>query len=209
VSHSSPVRLPALVAVSALSLTGLVVLAAAPASAAVPTPDPVCDASTCTVTFGYTGDVQSFTVPVAVSELQVSVSGASGGDARPGFASVGGQGGATQATMETTPGTSFEVLVGGAGRTGGSRSFGGGGGTASTSYLGSGGGGSFLFRADGTPAVVSGGGGGGGGINAGAINGGGGAGAGLAGADGSSEPFYNPSTPARGGSATASDGRTA
>ncbi len=168
-----------------------------------PRPSTVCDATSCTVTFGYTGAHQPFTVPAAVTELDVRVSGASGGNAHQVFGSVGGQGGTTRATMSTTPGTSLEILVGDAGRMGGSRTVGGGGATHAISYLGSGGGGSFVFRADGTPAVVSGGGGGAGGINQGAIHGGQGAGAGHSGGDGSTVAFYNPSTPARGGSASA------
>ncbi|MET0997677.1 MAG: glycine-rich protein [Marmoricola sp.] len=199
-SRTSGLRLPALALSTTLSLSGLVVLTAAPATAA---PTPVCDDTTCTVTYTYTGAAESFTVPRAVTELDVSVSGAAGGDARQEFSSTGGQGGFTRATMSATPGTSLEVLVGGAGSTAGGASVGGGGATSPDSYLGSGGGGSFIFRDDGTPAVISGGGGGGAGINWGPVNGGHGAGAGFSGADGSTEPFYNPSTPARGGSSSA------
>ena len=204
-SRSSHVRLPALVASATLTLGGLVVLAAPPASAIAPTPDPVCDASACTVTFGYTGDVQSFTVPAAVTELEVRVSGASGGGTKAPLLSPGGEGGITEATMSTLPGTSLGVLVGGAGATAGGRTVGGGGSTASVSYTGSGGGGSFVFLEDGTPAVVSGGGGGGGGASSepGPVPGGAGAGAGSTAGDGSTITVYNPSTPARGGSSTA------
>ena len=201
-SRSSQLRLPALALATTLSLSGLVVLSSAsPAAAAAPAP--VCDATTCTVTFPYSGAAESFTVPARVTELDVSVSGAAGGDARDALGSVGGQGGVTRATMGATPGTSLEILVGGAGSTAGGTSVGGGGATSSDSYLGSGGGGSFIFRADGTPLVISGGGGGGAGIGWGPVNGGRGAGAGSSGEDGATVEFYNPSTPARGGSSSA------
>ena len=202
-SRSSHLRLPALVASTALSLSGVVVLAsAAPASAAAPAP--VCDATTCTVTFGYTGARESFTVPAAVTELDVRVSGAAGGNARQGFVSVGGQGGTTRATMSTTPGTSLEILVGDAGRIGRrpdgrrGRRYPPRSPTWARVEAGR-----SSSAPNGTPAVVSGGGGGAGGINMGAIHGGAGAGAGLSGGDGSTVSSYNPSTPARGGSTSA------
>ncbi len=202
---SSRLRLPALAAAAALSLGGLVALGpTAPAAAAAP--EPSCDATSCTVSFGYTGALESFTVPPLVSELDVRVSGASGGDARQGFSSPGGQGGTTRASLPTTPGTTWEILVGGAGSpgdAGGNRAFGGGGATSGDSYLGSGGGGSFLFGTDGTPAVVAGGGGGAGGAGEGPVPGGAGGGAGLSGGHGSTYYFYNPSTAAGGGSLTA------
>jgi hypothetical protein len=160
VSRSSHLRLPALVASTTLSLSGLVVLAsAAPAAAAVPAP--VCDATSCTVTFGYTGDVQPFTVPTDITELDVSVSGAQGGGTKAPLTSLGGEGGTIQATLSTLPGNSLAVLVGQAGGVGGGRTVGGGGATDPVSYTGSGGGGSFVFLSDGTPAVIAGGGGGG------------------------------------------------
>jgi hypothetical protein len=203
VPRSSHLRLPALVASTTLSLSGLVVLASAvPASAAVPAP--VCDATSCTITYDYDGAVQPFTVPEAVTELDVRVSGASGGNPRAPLRSPGGEGGTTRATMSVVPGASLRVLVGQSGAAGGSRTVGGGGATASISYTASGGGGSFVFLDDGTPAVVSGGGGGGAGASSEPdyVPGGAGAGAGSAGGDGSTLAFYNPSSPARGGSAT-------
>ena len=70
--RSSHLRLPALVASTTLSLSELVVLAsAAPASAAVP--EPVCDATSCMVTFGYTGALQILhLVPARLARLLVS-----------------------------------------------------------------------------------------------------------------------------------------
>jgi hypothetical protein len=185
-----------------MCLSGLAVLSATPAAASPTSPPaPACLATTCTVTFDYTGILQSFTVPDAVTELDVVVSGASGGGTLYPLTSPGGEGGSTAATVSTVAGTSFAVLVGEAGRVGGSRAVGGGGATTST-YTGSGGGGSFIFHSDGTPAVVSGGGGGGGGIDAVSIPGGAGSGAGAIAGDGSTVDFYEPSTPARAGGAS-------
>ena len=52
-------------------------LGVSPAEAA---PTPSCtDASVCTVTFGATGSLQTWTVPTGVSSVQATVDGAAGG----------------------------------------------------------------------------------------------------------------------------------
>ena len=64
--------------------------------------------------FSYTGGVQSFTVPVDVSSLTVTLNGASGGDC--GNA-IGGAGGSITSTITVTPGETLNIYVGGQGNT--------------------------------------------------------------------------------------------
>ncbi|MDO7854048.1 glycine-rich protein, partial [Hymenobacter convexus] len=119
------------------------------------------------VTFAYTGGVQTYTVPAGVTSLAVDMAGASSG----------GGGGRVQATLAVTPGQVLTVVVGGAG-TAGAGGYNGGG--ASTYQ--DGGGGASDIRAGGTAltnrVLVAGGGGGSGDFAAG------GAGGGLTGATG-------------------------
>jgi hypothetical protein len=128
--------------------------------------------------FVFIGGPQSFTLPAGVTNVTMSVSGASGG------ATVNGNGrglGASAAgTFVTAPGAVLTVLVGGAGGNGGGNSpitgvvpggaagfnGGGAGGTSdqlgsSDDFSGSGGGGDSSVLAGSTPFVVGGGGGGG------------------------------------------------
>jgi len=131
-----------------------------------------------TVTFNYTGSVQTWTVPCGVTTVTVDMAGAQGG-------SAAGKGGRVQCTYTTTPSTTFNIYVGGQGAAAISGALGGfnGGGNAGTSSggsLGSGGGGGTDIRVGGVAlanrVIVA---GGGGGLNT--INGGGGAGGGLTG----------------------------
>jgi len=146
-----------------------------------------------TVTFNYTGAMQTFTVPPCVTSLTVDVIGAKGGDLN---TAIGGNGGRTQCTFPVTPGEVLNIYVGGLGANGDNITgviaggFNGGGtGFDNTDPWGGGGGGggSDIRR---TPfslndRLVVGGGGGAGGVDgcgAALLNGG--AGGGLVGAPG-------------------------
>lgn len=130
--------------------------------------------------FGYTGSIQTFTVPAGVTSLYLVLSGAGGG----GYTDGGGQGGFSTGYLTVTPGTIYYFLVGqggGAGGTSGGGGFGGGG--TSTTLSGGGGGGMTWFSTQNTfdtvnVLLVAGGGGGGG------NSGGGGSGGGLIGGGG-------------------------
>jgi len=137
-----------------------------------------------TVTFNYTGDVQTFTVPDSVTKLEtVTVYGAGGGGGgngtKGGFG--GGAGGRVVTTgMSVVSGTTYSVIVGAGGGPGASyasNGAGGGiggslggasGGGASSQGAGGGGGGMSGVYLPGIPGaatalIISGGGGGGGG----------------------------------------------
>jgi hypothetical protein len=137
-------------------------------SAGGPTPD--CSGTTCTVTYGYTGSPQTFTVPTGIASVSSTVMGAAGGsDAR------AGKGGSTAATLPVTAGDQLTVVVGQQGAYGDTVGTYGGGGPISAGSQGtSGGGGSFVF--DSGLLLAAGGGGGHAGIYDG-DNGGGGGGA--------------------------------
>ncbi len=129
-------------------------------------------------TFNYTGSMQTFVVPAGVTELDVEVMGAEGGDAVgnvSGWSTAGavnhdgGDGGRVTATISVTPGETLNIYVGGEGQltVGG---FNGGGDPAScsgTEVIAAGGGGASDIRQGGNTLgdriVVSGGGGGNGG----------------------------------------------
>ena len=104
-----------------LSLTILILgsmLSSIPASAVVATnPTPDCSAgTTCTITFIYTGDFYSWTVPSGITSITVDAYGAEGG--RSNFranTAVPGKGGRVQATLNTTSGETLHIYVGGAG----------------------------------------------------------------------------------------------
>ncbi|SFB37507.1 Ig-like domain (group 3) [Nocardioides alpinus] len=141
----------------ALVVAGLVagLVAVAPAASAAPT----CGATTCSISYGLTRSLQTFTVPADVTSVTATVTGASGGGA------YSGKGGQTTATLGVTPGQNLSVLVGaGGGYTGDgvyARSYGGGGGVdPSALYSSTGGGGSFVFNAGGGLLLAAGGGGG-------------------------------------------------
>ena len=115
-----------------------------------------------TVTFNYTGSVQTWTVPSCVTSVTVDMAGAQGGSGT-------GYGGRVQCVYATTPLTVFNIYVGGAGAPDASNAAGGwnGGGNAGTSSggsYGSGGGGASDIRVGGTAlanrVIVAGGGGG-------------------------------------------------
>ncbi|WP_283254023.1 glycine-rich protein [Rhodococcus sp. USK13] len=174
----------AVVGASALLAPGVAV-----AAPALPTGCVQGSGSTVTCTFTFTGGAQSFTVPEGITSLDVTATGARGGNA----ASVlGGFGAVASRSLPVTPGDALYVLVGGNGGDGtGAAGFNGGG--ASGTGAGGGGGASDVRIGTGELAdrqiVASGGGGagdtyiGGGGNlapNAPAGQAGGGGGAGVA-----------------------------
>ena len=122
-----------------------------------------------TTTFNYTGGSQTYTVPAAVTNIQVTANGGNGGSFGGQYGRPGGPGAQVQATLSVTPGEVLTVYVGGAGGgtpTGAVGGYNGGG--SSDIYGGSGGGATDLRRASATAdalglnrLVVAGGGGGG------------------------------------------------
>jgi hypothetical protein len=68
-----------------------------------------------TYTFNYTGSVQTWTVPDAVTAISLDVYGAAGGDGAQGR--TGGYGGYSKGYMEVTPGQILNIYVGGQGGT--------------------------------------------------------------------------------------------
>lgn len=129
-----------------------------------------------TRTFSYTGAPQAFTVPAGVTELQVELSGASGGWSASYDGSAfccAGPGGHVEANIPVTPGQNLTITVGGAGQngsatTGGAGGYNGGGAGAlwPFNFSGGGGGGATDIRTGAgslsNRIVVAGGGGGGG-----------------------------------------------
>ena len=121
-----------------------------------------------TVTFNFTGSVQTYTVPPSVTTINVTVLGAKGGT---GPSAMGGLGGSVQATIPVTPGEILNIYVGQVGINNVLSSppvYNGGGGVYSYSSggtAGTGGGASDIRRTPYTNndrLVVAGGGGGGG-----------------------------------------------
>lgn len=146
-----------------------------------------------TITFNYTGAVQTWTVPACVTAIQVDARGAQGGNGQ--NSATGGNGGRVEATMTVTPGQVLNIFVGQQGfncdvcLTG---AYNGGGGTSSNNNQQPGtGGGASDIRIGGvslTDRIIVAGGGGGGGYTGSTSNGG--AGGGLTGATGSQWSSY-------------------
>jgi len=148
-----------------------------------------------TTVFNYTGAMQTYVVPVGVTQISVDVIAAGGGLSMGsgGGTQAAGNGGRVQADLTVVPGTTLNIYVGGAGTNGvpptpgvGGFNGGGNGGNGYSSYAGGGGGGASDIRNGGTALadrIVVAGGGGGGAYNysSGDI---GGAGGGLVGGDG-------------------------
>lgn len=119
------------------------------------------------VTFNYTGSVQTWTVPTCVYTIQVDVRGAKGGGTN------GGNGARVQATLNVSPGDILNIYVGGSGTCGNNSGGWNGGGTGfasnngNTSWNSCGGGGASDIRINGTALsnriIVAGAGGGKGG----------------------------------------------
>lgn len=118
-------------------------------------PTPNCSAgSTCTITFPFTNDFYSWTVPSGNSSVTVDIQGAQGGGMSNG--TLRGKGGRVQATLSVSAGTVLNIYVGGSGANSntsaqlaaGGWNGGGTGGNYSTS--GGGGGGASDIRIGGT-----------------------------------------------------------
>jgi hypothetical protein len=133
------------VAASGLVLAGLAL--APPALAAGPV----------TVTFSTVGN-HSWTVPVGVTSVDLSLSGAQGGNASVSPA-PGGPAATVTATVAVTPGDLVDIVVAGAGNSSGVGGFGGGG-IGGSDFAGGGGGASRVTVAGSLMAVAAGGGGG-------------------------------------------------
>jgi hypothetical protein len=104
-----------------VAAAGLSVVAGTVPGPAGATPAPTCNGTTCTVTFDYTGGVQTWTVPAAVTSATFDVDGAAGGSlAAVGLlvGGAGGKGGHVQATVALTPGDTLNLRVGGQGEDG-------------------------------------------------------------------------------------------
>ena len=132
-------------------------------------------------TFSYTGAVQTYTVPVGVTSIQLETWGAQGGSTTglDGLPATGGLGGYAIGNLDVTPGQVLNVYVGGAGVPAGAGGYNGGG-TGAT-YGCSGGGASDVRIAPYSltdRAIVAAGGGGG---SYGSYSSGGGHGGGLIG----------------------------
>lgn len=173
-------RIAAALGGTALVVSQFAILTLTPHAQADPvSPTPDCSGATCSVTYGYTGSAQTFTVPAEVTSLSVTVMGAAGGTT----AMEGGRGGRTAATLSVAPGDELTVVAGQlglSGRTG--DTYGGGGPTRPGSQGSSGGGGSFVF---GPELLLAAGGGGG---NTGLPHARGGDGGGAAGGTGAGYP---------------------
>ncbi len=158
-------------------------------------------------TFGYTGAVQTYTVPNGIYSLAVDIAGAAGGAIT--YGGTGGSGGRVLTTINVTPNTQLFIYIGrkgapgsytfGAAPAGGNNSGGGADGGNGSSYDGggAGGGSSDIRTVSGSNAtalssriVVAGGGGGGGYFCSGAGENGGGGG-GLTGGTGLECGSYN------------------
>jgi hypothetical protein len=141
-----------------------------------------------TMTFNYTGSMQTWTVPSCVTQIQFDVSGAKGGNGKLPEGGIGGNGGRVTGTLSVTPGQVLHIYVGGMGGNGvqsqaSAGGFNGGGSVPSGgSQVGGGGGGASDIRTIGNTLsdriVVAGGGGG-------ALCANGGAGGGLIGGNAS------------------------
>ena len=120
-----------------------------------------------TLTFNYTGSMQTFTVPDGVTSINIQAFGAQGGDGSGGTGGAtggaGGKGGMVQGDLAVTPGQVINLFIGGAGATpAGGYNGGANGGTQNSG----GGGGATDIRVGGTAdanRVLTAGGGGGGG----------------------------------------------
>ncbi len=107
------------------------------------------------VTFNYSGSIQTWNVPTGVTSITIEAWGAQGGSTSyGGYSYTGGQGARMRGTFTVTPGDLLQIVVGGMG-------------ASSTTYRSGGGGGSFVW-VDGAslPLIIAAGGGGAGYSNA-------------------------------------------
>jgi hypothetical protein len=126
--------------------------------------------------YAYTGGLQTFTDPIGVTSIFVTLSGAGGGGFV--FSNPGGNGALVSGFLSVTPGNIYDILVGGGGATYGAGdisldTFGGGGGGGSSDDAdgaaagGAGGGRSAIQASQGIDLADAGGGGGSGTITGG------------------------------------------
>ena len=169
-------RLAAWTAASLLAGGGLAsasLLGGAPAALADTGPDcpaAVVSAATATVTCGYTGDSQYWTVPAGVTQATFTLYGAAGGQATGDESGGGGSGAKVSGTLPVTAGTVLQVNVGQVGQVASTAFGGGGAGGMQPGDSGGGGGGESDVRAPDSSGdyplsaalLVAGGGGGGG-----------------------------------------------
>lgn len=131
-----------------------------------------------TETFNFTGGMQSWTVPICVTSIDVTIAGAQGGGVGTagGNNAFGGQGAVVTVTIPVVPGQTFDLTVGGQGGVPNNGWPGGGTGNAGVGgSSGSGGGGGYSAIASGGNLVaLAGAGGGAGGGDPSAAGGGGG-----------------------------------
>lgn len=92
-----------------LTSTFLIITHSNSALAVTTNPTPVCVANTCTITFVYSGDYYSWTVPDGVTSLTLDLYGAQGGSGN----SAGGKGGRVSGDYAVSSGTTIYVYVGG------------------------------------------------------------------------------------------------
>jgi Putative Ig domain len=88
-------------------------------------PAPVISGTTATVTCGYTGAAQYWTVPVAVSQATFTLYGAEGGTSV--YSTAGGLGAEVTGTLPVTAGSTLQINVGQGGALNTGPTFGGGG----------------------------------------------------------------------------------
>ena len=171
------------------------------------------------VTFNYTGGVQTYTVPICVTQLTVNVKGASGGyNSDPvGHLDSPGHGGCVTATLAVTPGQVLTITVGGQGANGTTAGLGAAGGYPNggrgannagggTGPYGGGGGGGKSDISIGATQVIVAGGGGGAGLYCGLNKEFGGDGGGLTGATGGALCVVGTTTGGGGGSIAGAPG---
>ena len=108
--------------------------------------------------FSYTGSSQYWVVPAGVNSIFITLTGAGGGG---GYGSSGGSGGLVSGTLAVSPGTTYVIIVGGAGTSGRTNAYGGGGQGGYYGYGGAGGGRTALADNVGNDIVTAGAGGGG------------------------------------------------
>ena len=74
------------------------------AQAATTTCTPSGATQDCTITFTFNGAAETWTVPAGVTQATFDLYGAEGG-----YAAMGGQGGRVTATLNVTPGTTYQI----------------------------------------------------------------------------------------------------
>src|ERR1700722_6390471 len=152
-----------LLSVCVLSAGTLLLVSGAPIAAAA-TVSPLCTAGTCTVTSPETGTPVSWSSPLRVGSVSVTLYGADGASdgGSDGTNVPGGSGAEVRGTVVAPGATAFTLDVGGAGTIDGQGGYNGGGQAGADGAFGGGGGGATALLEASTPLLVAGGGGGGG-----------------------------------------------